>query len=61
VAPADAVENAGLPLLVACGPEQIESLSAVMEGIGVASLVSAHDAETFVGPGLHGEVVGLTE
>ena len=54
MAPADAVEGAGLPVLVACGPEQVESLSGVVEGLGVASLESIHDTEAFVGKGLPG-------
>jgi hypothetical protein len=59
VVPADRVEGFGLPLLVAGGPVQVESLSGVVEGLAVATLPRPHQGEVAVGVGLPDLVAGL--
>src|SRR5262249_11420168 len=60
VQPADLVEGAGLPGLVAGGPEQVEGLPGVVEGLRGVALPLPQVGQVVVGAGLPDLVADLT-
>ncbi len=59
VVPANVVQRTGLPAAVPGGPEQAERLLRVVQGLGIAASLAAHDGEVEVRQALPGLVLGL--